>query len=252
MLGLTMPGVGAGRGLKDKVQRIRRYAAAHELSLDHFEYVVPGERNSFAHSGIVEDPKLRSLEVLHDLAYVCEVFTELDAPIVEICNLLAEPTSLQDIRQWARLFELVDEVTKAGQRDELGTKLDDALATFLPSDDAKRQFAGLISERLRTDTTMTSDHLSASAKNRLGITLALGERRTREVHERIGELSDLINEIDTLSDGALLRPLDVRIFAKGVLDHVELPIDARAEIEQALRVVERPLNGLAGIIREAT
>lgn len=97
----------SGRALPDKVRLVRAFAAVHDRNLDYFEFSVPAQRNRFSHTGRIEAPKLAAEGVIRDLGYVCSVFLELDAPVVELTRLL-ETVALDNLprptKHWARLF----------------------------------------------------------------------------------------------------------------------------------------------------
>lgn len=237
--------------LPAKVKFVRRYAAVHEQNLDYFEFLVPIKRNQFSHIGKVEDPRLQSLEVLHDLVYVCEVYLELEAPVVELARLLKtiEASDKAIMRDWAHIFELLKEVDKRGQRADIASTLEETLGKTFATEEAKIAAAISLSKRLEDGALILRDHLRSYSQERLHLEVDISlPKLSREVVERSDWIVELMDDIEALNE-RFFEPLDVWKTAVGLLANVKFPPEARVKLESALKAVKTPLRNLESIIK---
>lgn len=227
----------ARASLPSKVRFIRDYAEVHRQSLDYFEYLLPQERNRFSHTGRIDgEVELQATGVLFDLAFVCEVYTELTLPVIELLNLLANPEhdSGRDIRQLAHIFELATTIQEANRMDEVLGPFRAFLRRSLPDEAAKRATARELANALRRSASRMRESMRLTARERLAVEVDLGaERKTGEVVVNAAAIVGLVDELDAL-DRSFLLPLVLRTIMKGLLSHGELPADARKDVEGAL------------------
>ncbi|MEC7523845.1 MAG: hypothetical protein VYE22_28450 [Myxococcota bacterium] len=239
------------QALPDKVRFIREYAEVHEQNLDYFEYLLPIERNRFSHSGRIEDPELRWKEVLHDLAYVSELYTEISTPVVEVARLLIERSEQRELRTWARVFELVEVIEAADQFEEIREPLESFLNHHLPDDGTKRKVAAELGELLKDASTKTLEMLTAAVQERLGVEMDLRlKKKTREMVERAIEIVDILDELDALNSGPLV-PSQLRQVMRGISTHGKLPQDAMDVVEAAVGAEETWMANLDSLIELA-
>lgn len=236
--------------LPAKVRFIRAYAEVHEQSLDYFEYLLPTERNRFSHSGRIEDPPIRALELLYDLAFVCELYTEITSPVIELLKILKRDdlgTKL-DIRQWAGIFELVGKVKQSKQIHEIDQPLRFFMSEHLPDTEMSRA-ANELAEALQKAAAYTRKQMLVAARNRLGVEFDLGsKKKSAEVVSKAAHILDLIDEFEALDRGLLL-PLVLRTVMQGMQEHLELPQEARSRLSESLAAEATALANLDNIIK---
>lgn len=217
--------------LPEKVRFIRSYACVHEQNLDYFEWLLPVERNRFSHSGRVNDPQLRALEILHDLSYVCEVYTELDSPVVELSRLLRgdEPRKLE---HWARIFDVAEMVEKSAQLPEVEERLRALVVQSLSNDESTIATSLEIGTELPKSARQAGEKLRAAAFAQLGIEVDVeGQKKSPELLSRCTEIADIIEELRD-ADSSFDFPFLLRSLARGFLRYLDLP--ARSAAREAL------------------
>ncbi|MGM0480144.1 MAG: hypothetical protein ACQERC_13055 [Bacteroidota bacterium] len=79
-----------------KVNQIRSRYYLNQYELDYFEFILPDERNRLAHVGLdenleLEDYKLKSYDILTDLEYITQVFSDMENPLVYVTKILKSP-----------------------------------------------------------------------------------------------------------------------------------------------------------------
>lgn len=127
---------GANRNaLPAKVRAVRNHSNSNERTFDYYEYVLPEQRNRFAHGGLVGDYELRAYDLLTDLESVLTIFTQLENPFVKVSRLLARKNIIDfpDMDSIATYLYTLDKLTPA-QRESLKTDIEEFNKNFLMKD----------------------------------------------------------------------------------------------------------------------
>lgn len=125
---------GQRSALPDKVQKIRQHHHMSDYYFDYFQYQVPRLRNKFAHSGYDEDLKIKSYDLLLDLAQLLKIFDELKNPLVKIKRLIQKRDfeNFINYKDFGNYFKLLEELLPA-QKKEMSTSILDFEKEFLMS-----------------------------------------------------------------------------------------------------------------------
>jgi hypothetical protein len=104
------------KGLSEKVSNIRKFHYLSVYHFDYFEYHIPTLRNSFAHTGYVEDVQTKSYDLLVDICFVLQVFYGLKNPLVEVTKLhkLKRPDNFVSVGNYALYFSLLNDIKRIG------------------------------------------------------------------------------------------------------------------------------------------
>jgi hypothetical protein len=236
--------------LPAKVRFVRDYAASHEQSLDYFEFIVPMKRNHFSHTGKLNMPDLQAIDMLFDLAYVCEVYMDLEAPAIELTKLLAKLRSDPEasIRDWSRAFELLGKIDERNQRTDIAAPLENVLSLAFPTDVAKEASAEALAQRLANGLSELCDCVHRHAQQRLLIDLDLSKKLHKTALEQASNIMELIDDIEVLNED-LLEPIHVNQVITGLLHAVTFPPDAQKKLTAALGAGKTILNNLDRIAR---
>lgn len=96
--------------LPDKAMFVSRKIAKTDFLFDYFIYCLPEQRNRFSHTGLPakgEDEKIMCYDIITDLYFVFQMFSELDNPLVRLKRLtLNAPdnkTSFVNVVEFLRL-----------------------------------------------------------------------------------------------------------------------------------------------------
>jgi hypothetical protein len=118
--------------LPSKVRSVRPYYALSQSYFDYFQYLIPLQRNKFAHTGYDEDFQLKSYDLLSDLNYLLSVFNELDNALVKIKKLHTKRDFMRfvNIPDFAAYFRLLDDL-KPVQKKQVKTMALDFEKNFL-------------------------------------------------------------------------------------------------------------------------
>lgn len=108
-----------GKALPAKVRAIRLFTDVSEKNLDYFEYVLPEQRNTFAHGGLLQDIKLYAYDLLTDLEFVLEIFSRLDNPEIAISGVINRRSVYDffDLESVVNYFSVLDELKLNKEHD---------------------------------------------------------------------------------------------------------------------------------------
>jgi len=84
MTNILFPKKSSMRSLPEKVNIIRDRYDHSLLSFDYFEYILPNIRNAFSHTGHIDYFELYSFDLLTDLEYVLNVYSQIKSPFVSL------------------------------------------------------------------------------------------------------------------------------------------------------------------------
>lgn len=102
--------------LTEKVNFIRNYYDLSYYTFDYYEFIVSDLRNSFSHSGKIENPKPKCYYLLLDIKYLLGIYTEFDAPFNKLVKMINEGRKsfghIGDISSFLYLLKTVREQGK--------------------------------------------------------------------------------------------------------------------------------------------
>lgn len=224
-----------GKALSEKVRHVRQYAATHAQNMDYFEFIVPLDRNRFAHTGKAEDPDLRAFEVLYDLEYVLRVFVQLETPVIELLSLIRdqELENAKTFAPWARLFALLKQVDGLKQRDQVKDRLDALWKRLFENDEAKREALDTLCKALEERLDSLAKHLAQIGRDQAGIPIDITVKRTREMFEQREHLGAVISEVTATSD-TFFDALEVRSIMVGLAKECALPSESQEKVTSTL------------------
>lgn len=133
MYSAVTPGVKSlQKALTDKVNTVRKFHKFNTYYFDYYQYHIPVQRNRFSHTGYDEDFKLKSCDLLVDLAHLLKVFSELDNPLVKIKQLHVRKNyeDFITIKDLVDYFQLLNEL-KSPQKEETQPEILKFEAEFL-------------------------------------------------------------------------------------------------------------------------
>jgi len=118
--------------LPSKVKSVRPHYALSQSYFDYFQYLIPLQRNRFAHTGYDEDFQLKSYDLLSDLNYLLSVFDELDNALVKIKKLHSKRDFMRfvNVPDFAAYFRLLDQL-KPIQKKQVRAQVLDFEKNFL-------------------------------------------------------------------------------------------------------------------------
>jgi hypothetical protein len=118
--------------LPSKVKSVRPYYALSQSYFDYYQYLIPLQRNRFAHTGYDEDFQLKSYDLLSDLRYLLSVFDELDNALVKIKKLhfKRDFMGFVNVPDFAAYFRLLGEL-KPVQKKQINADVLDFEKHFL-------------------------------------------------------------------------------------------------------------------------
>jgi hypothetical protein len=119
-------------GLPSKVKSVRPFHYMSTSYFDYYEYHIPKQRNIFSHTGYDEDFKIKSYDLLTDLAHILKVFYELDNPLVKIKKLHVRKNheDFITIREFVEYFRLLEGL-KPKQKNEIESRIKNFEKEFL-------------------------------------------------------------------------------------------------------------------------
>lgn len=99
--------------LSDKAKSIRNYHDDADYTMDYYEFTLADLRNSFSHSGVVDNPKLKSYHLVMDIQYLLDMCTELDSPISKLSKQIREGVeAITHVGHLSDFLELVAQIDK--------------------------------------------------------------------------------------------------------------------------------------------
>lgn len=118
--------------LKHKVSSVRSYHSSDLAYFDYYEYHIPLARNKFSHTGIAEDFRLGSFDLIVDLCHILEIFYELDNPLIKIRNLHKKrnPEDFVSLGDYVEYFKLINGL-ESSQRKSISNEINDFEKDFL-------------------------------------------------------------------------------------------------------------------------
>lgn len=121
--------------LPAKVRAVRDHSNSNERTFDYYEYILPEQRNRFAHGGLVGDYELRAYDLLTDLETVLSIFTQLENPFVKVSRLLARKNIIDfpDMDSIATYLYTLDKLTPEQHKD-LKADIEEFNKNFLMND----------------------------------------------------------------------------------------------------------------------
>ncbi|TSJ41275.1 hypothetical protein [Fluviicola chungangensis] len=94
--------------LTTRARSLRSSAYIDYRALDYFEYVLPAQRNKFAHGGILEDIELLAFDLITDLECVLLQFMEMENPYIKAARLVSSSQlQLVDIYSLGEFFKII-------------------------------------------------------------------------------------------------------------------------------------------------
>lgn len=95
--------------LSTKARSLRMSSYIDIRALDYYEYILPAQRNSFAHGGILGDVELLSYDLITDLECLLFQFSEMENPFIKAARLVRPNTTLQidDIYSLGEFFKII-------------------------------------------------------------------------------------------------------------------------------------------------
>lgn len=109
-----------------KVNSLRNFYTLSNYYFDYFQYYIPELRNKYSH-GVLEGGEkenLNSYDLLLDIKFLLEVFTELESPYINLTNMiLKHDYQLNSIDEVVLTFELINAL-QPKHKLELADKID--------------------------------------------------------------------------------------------------------------------------------
>ena len=120
--------------LPKKVRAIRDHSYDNEIMLDYYEYILPDQRNRFAHGGLPENQKILAFDMLTDLENVLYLYSELNNPLVIVNRFISRrsQSDFPDYTIYSVFFNLVNNL-KPNDKGQIATKIDSFNLEFLTS-----------------------------------------------------------------------------------------------------------------------
>ena len=108
----------SSNSLTDKVNFMRSFFEHAHYTFDYYAFTLADLRNSFSHTGKVEDPKTKCFHLLLDIKYLLNIFMELDTPLSKVSKLITEGASkFKDIGDFDRFISELQNVRELGKID---------------------------------------------------------------------------------------------------------------------------------------
>lgn len=108
----------SSNSLTDKVNLIRSFYEHSHYTFDYYEFTMADLRNSFSHTGKVEDAKTKCFHLLLDIKYLFSVFMELDAPLSKLSKIIKAGAS--DFKEIGDFNRFIEELQKAKELGKIG------------------------------------------------------------------------------------------------------------------------------------
>ncbi|WP_406823961.1 hypothetical protein [Pedobacter sp. KACC 23697] len=106
--------------LTEKVNSVRQYYEFAHYTFDYYEFTLADLRNSFSHSGKVENPKIKCFHLLLDIKYLLSVFMDFDAPLSKLSKIIkAGHEKFNHIGDFAYFITLLDMVNSQDRLDSI-------------------------------------------------------------------------------------------------------------------------------------
>ncbi|OEK01173.1 hypothetical protein BFP97_06455 [Roseivirga sp. 4D4] len=122
------------KALSDKVRSVRPDYELSDVYFDYYEYELPKQRNSFSHTGVVQNAKLKAYDTLIDLEHILSVYASLENPLVAIHKTLRNRNlkDFTDFKGFAKYFNLLNALPKEHKsKPDLKIALDNFNQNFL-------------------------------------------------------------------------------------------------------------------------
>ena len=118
--------------LPKKVRAIRDYSNDNDIMLDYYEYVLPEQRNKFAHGGLPENLKILAYEMLTDLENVLYLYSDLSSPLMNVNRLITRksPYDFPDYTSYSFLFDSINNLTPKEEK-QIAAKIASFNSDFL-------------------------------------------------------------------------------------------------------------------------
>ena len=111
--------------LTDKVYHLRNAFELAHYTFDYYQYTLADQRNSFSHTGKVDEPKIKCFHLLMDIAYLLRICTELDTPLSKLAKVLKEGKhEIKHIGNFAYMLGLVKQIEKESKYSDIQSQLE--------------------------------------------------------------------------------------------------------------------------------
>jgi len=106
---VTLQGLKNNDSLPNKVNSIRSKYNRDEIYFDYYQYILPKLRNKFMHTGMEEDFKLKSYDLLTDLYHLIEVIIKWETPAIQLDIILKQcrQDDFISYKEFANFFNLL-------------------------------------------------------------------------------------------------------------------------------------------------
>jgi hypothetical protein len=222
MLRVAEPLKTTNGALPEKVRRLRRFYRFHKSSFDYFEHHLPLRRNRFSHSGKEDDVWSGSQDLLHDLRFLLEVFSELEVPLVTLRRIIQRraPSDFDGIADFNTFFDLLEAVKTNKQMDDVGDDLAAFKAEFIQQTLGFESRLPVILTALDQQAETFVAAYSRLTAERLGKAIDLrGDRKAiKAVEDGARDAMVSLLEGDDEEPGPLIRA--ARAFVKRAVNHL--------------------------------
>ncbi|MDQ1150505.1 hypothetical protein [Sphingobacterium zeae] len=97
--------------LTDKAKIIRTYYENSDYTMDYYEFNLANLRNSFSHTGKIENPKEKCYHLLIDIEYLLNICIDMDTPISKLSKLIRQGYhQIKNIGNFAAILNLLEEI----------------------------------------------------------------------------------------------------------------------------------------------
>ena len=232
MMIVANPKVNTRNALPDKVKAVRPDYFFSDPDFDYYEFVLPDERNSFAHTGYTENFRLKSFDLLTDLEHVLYVFASLNNPLVKVIFIIRKRDLqlFKDLKYVAEYFRLLKNLKSNHKHVK---EIENFNENFLK----KECFLELLIQKSSNDLVNIIEKLSKSIDELKKKFPALKNTNSiKDTHQSLINDQQLIEEVThlfALNDDLIKNVFDIHELFKGYkfLYKKDIKIEVKKEFE---------------------
>jgi hypothetical protein len=232
--------------LTEKVNNLRSVYEMAQYTFDYYEFTLADLRNSFSHTGKIDQPKKKCYHLLADIWYLLEICTELDTPLSKLAKLIKEGnTSFKHIGNFSGFINLLMEIDKNSQLALIKSQADE----FIYKDIVKNINLRKLIDSLEKDFEKSVANFNTNMATLMQVMgekpLVLFAAPIKDIRPRISAIESAFNKLPILVNEDLKLLLDsnnflhhfVKIFPKihkSVRDRIEL---FRSKHKDTLKII---------------
>jgi hypothetical protein len=137
--------------LTDKVNNLRPFYQMGSYTFDYYQYTLADLRNSFSHTGKVNNPETQCYHLLLDIRYLLDMGLELDAPLSKISKQIDEGSgSIKHIGDLNEFLELLQKIDKDKKLPAIKAQAEDFIYKNLLKDIDMKQLLARLEKDIET------------------------------------------------------------------------------------------------------